>query len=150
MEKTKFGISVALLSALCYFTGYMNFTACIILMVAVWGWSDSITAKINATQATVLSMFFSLISIVLNWLSNSYMKIISTIFVDWFDLYEVYDVLDNLDFMGWIAGFVGFVECILMIIFVFVSLRDKNIKIPVVSKLVKKHFGEEAEEKKAE
>lgn len=140
MEKTKFGVSAALLSMLCYFTGYFNFTACIILFVAILALSESITAKMNATQAAVLSAFFSLITLILNWLSNSYMKIISTVFTDWFDLYDVYDVLDGLNVMGWIAGVVGFIECILMIIFVFISLKDKEVKIPIVSKLVKKHF----------
>ncbi|MBQ8246730.1 MAG: hypothetical protein IJZ42_06330 [Lachnospiraceae bacterium] len=149
MEKTKFGISVALLSMLCYFTGYVNFTACIILFVAVLAWSDSVAAKKNASQAVVLSAFFSLISMVLNWLSNSYMSIISTIFTNWFDLYDVYDILDNFDIMGWLVGLVGFVELVLMFIFVIMSLKGKDVKIPVVTKLVKKHFGEE-EEKKAE
>lgn len=148
MEKTKFGVSAALLSMLCYFTGYVNLTACIILFVAILVWSDCLTAKKNASQAVVLSAFFSIISIILNWLSNSYMNIISTVFNEWFDLYKVYDVLSKGDIMGWLSGLLGFIECVLMIIFVFLSLKGKEIKIPVVTKLVKKHFGEEVEEAK--
>lgn len=146
MEKTKFGISVALLSMLCYFTGYIDFTACIILFAVILVWSDSLVAKKNASQAVVLSAFFTLITIVLNWLSNAYIDIIyklSDILNNWFDFYTVQEWLLKADIMGWLAGFVGFVECILMIIFVFMSLKGKNIKIPVVTKLVNKHFDEE-------
>lgn len=150
MEKTKFGVSAALLSMLCYFTGYVNFTACIILFVAILVWSECLTAKKNAAQAVVLSAFFSLITMILNWLSNSYMSIISTVFTEWFDLYNVYDILSKGDIMGWISGLIGFIECVLMIIFVFISLKGKEIKIPIVTKLVKKHFGEEVEEAKKE
>ncbi len=144
MEKTKFGISAALLSMLCYFTGYVNLIACVILFVAILAWSDCLTAKKNATQAVVLSSFFSVLTIVLNWLSSSYMSVISTVFTDWFDLYNVYNVLSKGDVMGWLSGFATFVECVLMIIFVILSLKGKEIKIPVITKLVNKHFGEEA------
>lgn len=143
MEKTKFGVSAALLSMLCYFTGYFNFTACIILLIVALVWSESLTLKKNATQAAVLSVFFSLITLVMNWLSNSYMSIISKLFIEWFDLYNVYEILAKGDIMGWLSGFITFVECVLMIIFVFMSLKGKVVKIPFISKMVNKHFGEE-------
>ncbi len=143
MEKTKFGVSAALISMLCYFTGYMNFTACIILLVAALAWSDSIVAKKNATQAAVLSVFFSLITMIMNWLSSAYMSIISTVFTNWFDLYKVYDVLSKGDIMGWLSDFIGFVELVLMVVFVFISLKGKVVKIPLISKMINKHFDEE-------
>ena len=143
MEKTKFGVSAAIISMLCYFTGYMNFTACIILLVAALAWSDSIVAKKNASQAAILSVFFSIITIIMNWLSGAYMSIISTVFMDWFDLYKVYDVLSKGDIMGWLSDFIGFVELVLMIVFVFISLKGKVVKIPLISKMINKHFDEE-------
>ena len=145
MEKTKFGVSAALISMLCYFTGYMNFTACIILLVAALVWSDSMVAKKNAAQAAVLAVFFSVISIILNWLSGAYMNIITTVFTNWFDLYKVYEVLSKGDIMGWLSGFLGFVELVLMIVFVFISLKGKVVKIPLISKMIDKHFGDGAE-----
>ncbi len=145
MEKTKFGVSAALISMLCYFTGYFNFTACIILLVAVCVWSDSIVAKKNAAQAAVLSAIFSLILVVLNRLSGFYMSAISTVCTNWFDWYEAYDILNNFDVMGMLSGLVGFVELVVMFILVIMSIKGKNIKIPVVSKLVDKHMGNEAQ-----
>lgn len=146
MEKTKFGVSVALLSMLCYFTGYIDFTACIILFAVILVWSDSLEAKKNASQAAVLSAFFTLITIILNWLSNTYVDGIyklGEILNKWFDFYTIQEWLLNANIIGWLAGFVSFVECVLMILFVFMSLKGKNIKIPVVTKLVNKHFDEE-------
>lgn len=145
MEKTKFGVSAALLSALCYFTGYFNSTACILLFVAICVWSDSLVAKKNASQAVILSVLFSLISLVVNWLSSTYMTLISTIFTNWFDLYDVYDILNNFDIMGWISSIIGFVEMVVMFILVIMSFKGKNIKIPVVTKIVDKHMGNEAQ-----
>ncbi len=150
MEKTKFGVSVGLLSMLCYFTGYANFTACILLLIVALVWSDSLALKKNACQAAVLSVFFSLASIVLNWISGKYVDLIYTV-GGWlnklFDFYEIQNFLVDANLFSFLAGLVGLVEIILMFIFVIKSAKGKTIKIPVVSKMVNKHFGEEAEVK---
>lgn len=146
MEKTKFGVSVALLSMICYFTGYVNFTACIILMVAVWVWSDSYLAKINATQAVVLSVFFGLISTICNWISTTYIDFVNNVFgilATWWDLSGVQAWFLRVDFVGGIANFVKFIELVVMVVLVFMSLKNKEIKLPIIAKLVKKHFDEE-------
>lgn len=146
MEKTKFGVSVALLSALSYFLGYYNLTACVVLFAVILLASDSLQAKKNATQALVLSVIFTMVSAVLGWISSGYMDIVGTVsgwLVEWFDWYNAYDILSKLDFMGWLNGLVGFVELVLMFVFVIMSFKNKNIKIPVVTKIVNKHFGEE-------
>lgn len=143
MEKTKWGISAALISMLCYFTGFMNFTACIILMVAVLIWSDSNLAKINATQAVVLSVFFALISTVCNWISTTYIDLVNNVFgilATWWDLSGVQAWFLRVDFMGGIADFIRFIEFIVMFVLVIMSLKNKEIKLPIVTKLVKKHM----------
>lgn len=146
MEKTKFGVSAALLSMVCYFTGYMNFTACILMLILALVWSESVTLKKNACQAAVLSIFFELIGIVLGWLSKVYGTIINAIFGllnKLIDLYEVkqwfldYNAFDLLD------KFLGFAECVLMIVFVILCLKNKVIKLPVITKLINKHFDTE-------
>lgn len=143
MEKTKLGVSVALISMLCYFTGFMNFTACIILMVAVLVWSDSNLAKINATQAAVLSVFFALISTVCNWISTTYIELVNNVFgilATWWDLSGVQAWFLRVDFMGGIAGLIRFIEFVVMVVLVIMSLKNKEIKLPIVTKLVKKHM----------
>lgn len=149
MEKTKFGVSVGLLSALCYFTGYFSFTSCVILFAVILACSESVAAKKNASQALVLSVLFSLIATVLGWLSGTYLDMISTLsgwFMDWFSWYNAYDILSKLDIMGFLNGIWGLLELVLMIIFVIKSFKGKNIKIPVVTKIVNKHFDEEQAE----
>ncbi len=150
MEKTKFGVSVGLLSALCYFTGYFSFTSCVILFAVILACSESVAAKKNASQALVLSVLFSLIATVLGWLSGTYLDMISTLsswFMEWFSWYNAYDILSKLDIMGFLNGIWGLLELVLMIIFVIKSFKGKDIKIPVVTKLVNKHFDvAEAEE----
>jgi len=146
MEKTKWGISAALVSMLCYFTGFMSFTACIVLFVAVLVWSESYTAKINATQAVVLSVFFTLITTVCNWLSQTYVGFVNETFgilSTWWDFNSVREWILRVDFMDGIANFIRFIEFIVMFVLVIMSLKNKEIKLPVVSKLVKNHFAEE-------
>ncbi len=147
MEKTKFGVSVALLSALSYFLGYYNLTACVVLFAVILAASDSLQAKKNATQALVLSIIFTMVSPVLGWISGGYMYVVETVsdrLVEWFNWYKAYEILSKLDFVGWLNGLVGYVELVLMLVFVIMSFINKNIKIPVVTKIVNKHFGEEA------
>lgn len=149
MEKTKLGVSVAFLSALCYFMGYINLAACTVLFAVVLACSGSAEAKKNASQALILSVFFTAISMVLNWLSGSYIKMISTVsgwFVNWFSWYDAYEVMSKFNIMGILLGFIGIVECVLMVIFVIMSLKGKNIRIPVISKVVEKHVDCESEE----
>lgn len=145
MEKTKFGVSVGLLSALCYFTGYSNFTACILLLIVALVWSDNLLLKKNACQATILSVFFSLASIVLNWISGKYVDLIYTV-GGWlnklFDFYDIMTALVDLNLFSFLANLVGFVELVIMFIFVIKSFKGTQIKIPVVTKIVNKHFDE--------
>lgn len=146
MEKTKFGVSVALLSMLCYFTGYFSFTSCVILFAVIMACSESVAAKKNASQALVLSVLFSLVSTVLGWLSGTYLDLVGTISsfcIEHFSWYNASEILSAFDIMGFLNKIWGLLEIVLMIIFVIKSFKGKDIKIPIVTKIVNKHFGEE-------
>ncbi len=148
MEKTKLGVSAALLSMLCYFTGYANLTACVILFAVILAFSDSLTAKKNATQALVMSVLFSVVTIVLGWISGSYMSLAGTLsgwFYNWFEWENTYEVMSKFDIMGLLVRIINFVELLIMVVFVIKSLKGKVINIPVVSKLVNKHFSDSEE-----
>lgn len=143
MEKTKFGVSVAFLSMLCYFTGYMNFTACILLLILALVWADSATLKKNACQAAFLSIFFDLIRLVLSWIAGIYGSVINFIFDiinNWVDLYELKSFLIEYSAFDGIVSLLGFVEWVLMIVLVILCLKHKTIKLPIISKIVNKHF----------
>lgn len=143
MEKTKFGVSVAFLSMLCYFTGYMNFTACILLLVLALVWADSATLKKNACQAAFLSICFDLIRLVLNWIAGIYGSIINFIFDilnNWWDLYDLKSWLIEYSAFDGIVNILGFVEWVLMIVLVILCLKNKTIKLPLITKIVDKHL----------
>lgn len=145
MEKTKLGVSVGLLSMLCYFTGYQSLIACVVLFAVIMAFSDSATAKKNASQALLLSAFFDILIIIFGWISGKYLDSVSTISNwEWVrnlakDV-NVYEILSNFDLMGFLKRFLNFVEFILMVVFSMISLKGKNVKIPFVSKIVNKHF----------
>lgn len=146
MEKTKFGVSAGLLSMICYFTGYTSLTASILMLILALVWSESVTLKKNACQATVLSIFFSLLFTVLNWISGAYESLLNMIFGLFDELLDVSEVqqwfIDNNGF-DFLIGFLGFAEFVLMIVFVILSLKNKAVKIPLITKLIDKHFDAE-------
>lgn len=146
MEKTKFGVSAGLLSMICYFTGYTSLPASLLMLVLALVWSESVTLKKNACQATVLSIFFSLIFTVLNWISGAYESLLNMIFGLFDELLDVSEVqqwfIDNNGF-DFLIGFLGFAEFVLMIVFVILSLKNKVVKIPLITKLIDKHFDAE-------
>ena len=146
MEKTKFGVSAGLLSMICYFTGYTSLPASLLMLILALVWSESVTLKKNACQATVLSIFFSLIFTVLNWISGAYESLLNMIFGLFDELLDVSEVqqwfIDNNGF-DFLIGFLGFAEFVLMIVFVIISLKNKVVKIPLFTKLINKHFDAE-------
>lgn len=146
MEKTKFGVSAGLLSMICYFTGYTSLPASLLMLILALVWSESVTLKKNACQATVLSIFFSLIFTVLNWISGAYESLLNMIFGLFDELLDVSEVqqwfIDNNGF-DFLIGFLGFAEFVLMIVFVILSLKNKVVKIPLITKLIDKHFDAE-------
>lgn len=146
MEKTKFGVSAGLLSMICYFTGYTSLPASLLMLILALVWSESVTLKKNACQATVLSIFFSLIFTVLNWISGAYESLLNMIFGLFDELLDVSEVqqwfIDNNGF-DFLIGFLGFAEFVLMIVFVILSLKNKVVKIPLITKFINKHFDAE-------
>lgn len=146
----KLTVSVGLLSALCFFAGYYNWLAAIILMVAVLALSGDIVLKKNAVSATVFSAVFSVILTILSWISRQYLNILSlienTFYKNWDDVYNVTRVFrtyfDGADLIWEILRVVFF---IMTIIFVFKALKGDVVKVPFVSKLVEKHVRDDAE-----
>ena len=53
--------------------------------------------------------------------------------------------IDNNGF-NFLIGFLGFAEFVLMIVFVILSLKNKVVKIPLITKLIDKHFDTEETE----
>ncbi len=142
LKFTKFGVSAALLSMICYFLGYYNLIAVVGMMVFVLVLADSDDLKKNAIQAVLFSLFVSVISTILVALSNSYSSCLSTIFsfINTSDAYEVKNVLMKLDIANFLSKLLNILEFVALLIFVFGSIKGKTVKIPFVTKMLDKHF----------
>lgn len=93
----------------------------------------------NVTQATILSIFFSIVVTVLSACSSGYIDFIGL----FSEAYNVYNVLSKLNFCSWLVTICNILEFAVMIYAVIASFKGNVVKLPVISKLVNKHFGEE-------
>lgn len=141
MKCDKLGISVAFLSALAFFFGWYSLTIAAIITVGVICVSKNETLRRNVLNAFILSLIFTIISLVLGKISSGYMnfigKLLSWDFVKFFN-YDVYNVFAKFDLSRYILSVLGFVEFVLMVIFVIISFRGKAVKVPGVNALVNK------------
>ncbi len=152
MQKcSKLGISVALLSMLCYFAGYYNFTACAILFAVVLIYSQNKDLRVNATQAIVFSALFTVVTGILSQFSDVIYDIIyyfagmfntfkATPVSDFF--YGVANWVSTFDLVRFCNNVLHLLYFIFTVIFVFGSLKGKVCKVPFITKLVEKHFDE--------
>lgn len=140
MKLTKFGVSVALISAVAYFAGYVGIVPIVLLFIFALYTDIEIVAKKNVTQALIISVCFSILSMVLGACSSGYMS-----FVDLFSgAYGVYNVLSKLNFCSWLDGICDIAEFVIMIYAVIAAFKGEVVKLPIVTKMVDKHFGEAA------
>lgn len=138
MKLTKFGVSVALISAVAYFAGYMGIVPIVLLFIFALYTDIDVVAKKNVTQALIVSVFFSIISMVFGACSSGYMS-----FVNLFSgAYNIYNVLSKLNLFNWLDGICDIVEFAVMIYAVIMAFKGEVVKLPIVTKMVNKHFGE--------
>ena len=101
--------------------------------------------KKNVAQATLVSVFFTIIITVLSACSSGYLSFISL----FSDAYKVYSVLSKLDLCNWLNVIVKILEFVVMVYGVIAGFKGNVVKLPIVTKMVAKHFGEEPEQKAA-
>lgn len=135
MEKSKLGISVGLLSALTFLTGYLGITAMVLVVGYILIREENTTLKKNAVGTVVLYLAFLAISLCIGILDN---------------------VVDVFNFGGWMYGtlmytitngFISTLNCIVSIaekvvfgLLAVFALLGKEVKIPLIDKFVEKHF----------
>ena len=61
MNVTKFGVSAAFLSAIAYFAGYIGIVPVILLLIFALYTDADVVFKKNVAQATLVSVFFTII-----------------------------------------------------------------------------------------
>ena len=135
MEKSKLGISVCLLSALTFLTGYLGLTVMVLVVGYILLREENMSLKKNAVGTVALYLAFAALSICIGLLDN---------------------VFDLFNFGGWMYGTVaytitnGFISTLNTIVSIaekvifgllaLFALLGKEVKIPVIDKFVEKHF----------
>lgn len=146
MDK-KFGVSVGLLSALCFFAAYSNWLASVVLLVAILVFSSEYILKKNAVSASVFAILIVLVRGAFGWLSTSFNRILD--FVNEFfgnNSYEFSDVISKIrffDLASAISTLISFIFFVITIFFVIKALKGGEVKVPFFDKMIEKHLSKE-------
>lgn len=150
MKCEKMGISVALFSALAFVFGWYSLTMVLILMLAVICCSNNDTLRKNVMTAFMFSLLFWAVTIVLNYISGAYINIvykIGDLILKFFKslayskVSNVEDWFIRFNIFSWIVKILNFAQFVLMIIFVIMSFKGKEVKAPIFANLASRAFG---------
>lgn len=135
MEKSKLGISICLLSAFTFLTGYLGITAMVLVVGYILMREENMTLRKSAVGTVVWYLAFAALSICVGLLDN---------------------VFDLFNFGGWMydsgmytvtKGFISMLNTLVYIaekvvfgLLALFALLGKEVKIPLVDKFVEKHF----------
>ncbi len=135
MEKSKLGISVCLLGALVFLSGYTGLTVLALVAGYILLKEENATLKKYAVYAVVISLAFTLLSMCLGGLEN----LISIInFRSWMYDSTVWSIIRSIiSMLGYILALA---EKVILGLFAVCALFGKTIKIGVLDKFVEKHF----------
>lgn len=139
MQKTKLGISAALLGAVICFSGLFSGYLLVFLLAAyVLLMEDNIWLKKTAVKTIAVLIVFSLLSTVLGLIPD----LINVID----DIFNIFKGSFSIRFLSSIISaarsILGFLETLLLLGLGFKALNQGTIKIPMIDKLVDKAFGE--------
>ena len=140
MEKTKLGISVGLMGALMFLSGYLGITALVLVGGYILLKEDSHTLKKYAVYTLVLYLAFLAATMVIG-LANGVLNVVN--FKNW--IYSaphligtLYSVL--LAILSTLSSIIALVEKIVFGLFAVCALLGKEIKFSALDKIVDKHF----------
>lgn len=144
MNLTKFGISTALIAAIGYFAGYMSLIPVVLLFIFVLYTDMQVDVKKNVTQAVILAAFFGILSLVLSACNSTYISFISWLYnVVSYNMTDAINVLSKLNLFKWLGIIADLLEFGLMIYAIISSFSGHVVKLPIITKMVAKHFGED-------
>lgn len=144
MKKAKLGISVGLMGAAIYFMGLISTLGLVILAGYVLLFEENPWLKKSAVKAVILSVAFSLISVVISSGDNVF-GILNTM-LDWAD--GPFDFIKfqfkypfDIDIL--LTNALDLLENILFLILGFKALRQDSIKIGFMDNFINKHMDQE-------
>ena len=144
MEKTKLGVSVFLMAALCcflgLFAGYVLTGVLVgyILLREEHIWLRRFSATILGLMV-VFSLAFFAVELLPNLLSLVTTELLTAVGAPvTYDLYNFTNGFAN--FFGWLSSILSFCKSALFVALGILTLVGKPFQIPVISKLVAKHI----------
>lgn len=135
MQKTKLGVSVAVLGAAMYFTGlFSGYIITIILAGYILLMEENVWLKKAAVKSVALMIVFSILSAVLGLIPDviGFVDSIFNIFGGSFRI----SILTNIIYM--LRDGLDLVEKVLFLLLGLKALNQGTIKVPVIDKLVEK------------
>lgn len=135
MQKTKLGISVAVLGAAVYFTGlFSGYLITIVLAGYILLMEENVWLKKAAVKSVALMICFSILSAVLGLIPDviGFVDSIFNIFGGSFHI----SVLTNIVYM--LRDGLDLVEKVLFLLLGLKALNQGTIKVPVIDKFVEK------------
>ena len=133
-QKSKLGISVALLASGMFFLGIVNYLALIAVAIYIFIREDNVWLKKTAVFAVVLVVFFAAVNFVLSTLSG---------LVSMFNLnidFVVNPVVVLTRLFSILSRIVNIADFVFLVVFGFMALGGKSIKIGFINKLCDKHM----------
>ena len=135
MEKTKLGISVALMSALTFLSGYLGITVLVLLAGYILIREENAYLKKTAVGTIVLYLAFAALSICVGLLSN-FFSLVN--FGGWMYGSFVYTFTNG--FTSTLNTLISIAEKVVFGLLALFAVLGKEVKIPVIDKFVEKHF----------
>lgn len=135
MEKSKLGLSIGLLSALMFLTGYANITAMLLVAGYILIREESRVLKKHAVGTIVLYLAFMALNICIGLLENLFaMSNVG----GW--MYDTVLYVVTNGFFSTLNYIVAIAEKVVFGLLAVFALGGKEIKIPLIDKFVEKHF----------
>ncbi|HIZ16371.1 MAG TPA: hypothetical protein H9675_02230 [Firmicutes bacterium] len=133
-EKTKLGISIALLAAGMFFLGIVSYLALVAVAIYIFIREDSVWLKKAAVFAVILVVFFAAVNFALDAISG----IISMVNVNINFIENIVPLIGKV--FSIINYLVNIAEFVLLIVFGFMALGGKVLNIGFINKLCSKHM----------
>lgn len=135
MEKSKLGISICLLSALAFLSGIAGILTVAVVAGYILLREENKSLRSNAVSSLILCVLFTLLSYAISSVSN----LISIIdFGSWMWDVEFFVFLKNL--INALSLILSLAEKVIFALLAFFALFGKNVKLPIISKMVEKHL----------
>lgn len=126
MTKTKLGVSAGLIGFIAYVLGgYSSLWVAALLMIFILLTEQDENLRINVVQATVMSVMFALIYILIGGLGD-FARMIQI---------DDYYLFDNV-----LKGIVSIVKIIFFLLAAATALSNKVMTVPLITPMVEKHF----------